>query len=197
MKKRVIFTIIIIAITATLIWLVWSLIADRNRHDTITTSMDRVEATLREDVRFATTTITRDDYCERTQEKFGPGAKYCSQAIKARLTDITASDALTSINSTRGIISADSNFYEWRTSNERFEKRNESSTAISSSYVYGLAPYTDQSLNTCLLRAAYKTTEERNGRAYLDDTTLGDLEIRLSCSNTDWWTRNIMNRFFY
>ncbi len=192
-KKRIIVIILALISLVLIAWLAVSLITDFRYRSLVAKTIDGIEASLREDVAFTDATITRDDGCGRGIFKLGAGAKTCRAAIVITESNLNHSSALETFTTTYEEVTKSTQLHRTGQSNINLEKISDGSSIVAGSYSLQLANYTEQ----CLLRADYTSSAERDGRAYLDSTTPGNLKIRLSCSNTDWWTRNIMNRFFY
>lgn len=185
----------LVAIVLT-VWLAVSLIADFRYRSLVSRTIDNVETSLRGDTAFADSAITRDDGCGRGVFKLGAGAKTCRAAIKVEAT-VSVDKAYALVKSAAEIVDSGTQTYNVYTRDSRLDSLSSSSGFISSPRAFDLQNRDDQPVSQCNLIGDYRTTAERNSRLYLDDTTLGNLEIRLSCSNTDWWTRNVLNKFFY
>ena len=192
-KKRIIVIILAVTGTGLIAWLAFSLIADYRYRALVAQTIDGIETSLKQDATFSNAAITRDDGCGRGVFKLGAGAESCRAAIVITESNLNHSSALETFTTTYEEVTKSTQLHRTGQSNINLEKISDGSSIVAGSYSLQLANYTEQ----CLLRADYTSSAERDGRAYLDSTTPGNLKIRLSCTNTDWWTRNIMNRFFY
>ena len=194
-KKRIIVIILAVTGTGLIAWLAFSLIADYRYRSLVNQILSDTEIALRSDAAFSEATTRRQDSCGQGTFKFTTG-KTCTARIIIGANQITAQQANTLILLSRDKLKDTSKLYKDKSWDDDF-KTSGNINQLTATQAFSIQNTSNRGLSACSNIATYTTSAEQDSKPYIDDTTLGDLEIRLSCTNTDWWTRNIMNRFFY
>lgn len=153
--------------------------ANERRETAITGHLSRIEATLRE-LGVSDRDISHQQGCGNTQEKFGPGTKFCSRIISTEIKSSTPKQARHILESLGSTINNDSTLKIDHTSNPHLSLDD---PLLTSYYYYSL-----NDAQYCTSEIFFKL-DENSSIIETTDSALGTTQVRTSCNDESWWMR--------